>query len=184
MAVGDPVRARFLHRPQHAGPSHDVRTVRRATGPPRVGRILPGTRHLRVGRPPGGEPVNFQSRSVGRIKARISPAWSPPQRRFFGTSTYLSFFQPPWESRKVEHKQKGNDGGRPPTHPWVRVLTKSPRILGIHTLQPTRSRRLLSTLRCHRRATRTPAAPVPPIADRRSGQPVLAGSGWHVFLTQ
>ena len=69
---------------------------------------------------------------IERAIAHTSRARSNPtrlrfsQRRFFGTSTSLSFFQPPWESRKVEHKQKGNDGGRPPTHPWVRVLYEKP----------------------------------------------------------
>src|SRR5271166_3106787 len=95
---------------------------------------------------------------------RTFPDHGFPSGGFFETPTFSHFSQPAWESRKVTHKQKGNDGGLKPTLPWVRVLTKSPRILGIHTLQPTRSRRLLSTLRCHRRATRTPAAPVPPIA--------------------
>ena len=50
-------------------------------------------------------------------------------RRFFGTSTYLSFFQPLWESRKVEHKQKGNDGGRKPA-PGYQFLRKAPEFLG------------------------------------------------------
>ena len=52
-----------------------------------------------------------------------------PRRRFFGTSTSRRFCQPPWESRKVEHKQKGNDGGRPPT-PEYEFLRKAPEFLG------------------------------------------------------
>jgi len=52
-----------------------------------------------------------------------------PQRRFFGTPTSLSFFPAPRESREVEHKQKGNDSGRPPT-PEYEFLRKAPEFLG------------------------------------------------------
>ena len=47
-----------------------------------------------------------------------------PGGGFFGTSTFSHFFQPPWESRKVTHKQKGNDGGLKPAPRGNRFLIK------------------------------------------------------------
>jgi hypothetical protein len=45
----------------------------------------------------------------------------------------------------VTHKHKGNDGGRPRTHPWVRVRINRPGIVGTQTLKQNRPRRLLSS---------------------------------------
>src|SRR5271157_4710751 len=48
---------------------------------------------------------------------RTFPDYGFPSGGFFGTPTFSHFSQPAWESRKVEHKQRGNDGGRYLTHP-------------------------------------------------------------------
>jgi hypothetical protein len=79
------------------------------------------------------------------------------------------FSQLSWESRKVEHKQKGNDGGRPPTHPLGKksyrtdwnylIINSATDPLSPSPLNPS----VLSE------GDKDSCRPVLPIADRRSG---------------
>ena len=84
---------------------------------------------------------------------------------FSGLGLSKKFFSPSGKVEKSHINKKATTVVLNPLIPLVRFLLKKPRNLGIETLRQTRSRRLHSTRRCHRRATRTSAASVPLTAD-------------------
>ena len=67
-----------------------------------------GSRH-----PGNQEHVHARHEHPNPVQPRSNPTRPRfSERRIFRDSDFFELFsQPPWESRKVEHKQKGNDGG-------------------------------------------------------------------------